>query len=182
MDKQLLIELELYVEKYKVQDIIKEKDIACDYMTMPKKDATRHDKGDLYFESYLLEESELENYINNERSRETFSTKLLKYIDKSELSDAEIYKKAGIDRRHFSKIRCDKYYQPKKVTAIALCIALELRLDEAEELLGIAGYSLTNSDTGDLVVKFCIERGIYSFTAINEALHYFGQKLLGVLD
>ena len=89
------------------------------------------------------------------------------------------YKRAGIDRRHFSKIRCDRYYQPKKPTAIALCLALELNLEETMELLGMAGYSLSSSDTGDLVVKFCIERGIYDLIEVNTALNYFGQKLLG---
>ena len=45
----------------------------------------------------------------------------------------------------------------------------------------MAGYSLSNSDTGDLVVKFCIERKIYDLIEVNEALDYFGQKLLGVV-
>lgn len=134
-----------------------------------------------YSRSILSDEEELEDYINKEKNNETFSTKLLLYIDRSKLTDANIYKKAGIDRRHFSKIRCDIYYQPKKATAIALCMALKLNLEETEELLGMAGYSLSSSDTGDLVVKFCIEREIYDLTEVNEALDYFGQKLLGVV-
>jgi hypothetical protein len=129
----------------------------------------------------VADETELEDYINKEKVNETFSSKLLYYIDRSMLSDSEIYKRAGIDRRHFSKIRCDRHYQPKKATAIALCIALELNLDETKQLLGMAGYSLSSSDTGDLVVKFCIERGIYNLNEVNEALDYFGQKLIGVV-
>jgi hypothetical protein len=213
MDKQLLVELKLYIERNKVENIIRDTDVACNYI-MPLKSAVRLDKAhqeealskskeaddstwleqfrkksvakvdekrSIYSEDFLKEEDELEDYINKEKSKETFSTKLLKYIDRSELSDAEIYKKAGIDRRHFSKIRCDKYYQPKKVTAIALCMALQLSIEETTELLQIAGYSLSNSDTGDLVVKFCIEKGIYNLIEVNEALNYFGQKLLGVV-
>ncbi|MDD4112106.1 MAG: XRE family transcriptional regulator [Herbinix sp.] len=134
-----------------------------------------------YSRSLIHEEEGLEDYINKEKSNETFSTKLLLYIDRSKLSDSYIYKKAGIDRRHFSKIRCDIYYQPKKATAIALCMALKLNLEETVELLGMAGYSLSSSDTGDLVIKFCIEREIYDLTEVNEALDYFGQKLLGVV-
>ena len=213
MDKQLLVELKLYIERNKVENIIRDTDVACNYI-MPLKSAVRLDKAhqeealskskeaddstwleqfrkksvakvdekrSIYSEDFLKEEDELEDYINKKKSKETFSTKLLKYIDRSELSDAEIYKKAGIDRRHFSKIRCDKYYQPKKVTAIALCMALQLSIEETTELLQIAGYSLSNSDTGDLVVKFCIEKGIYNLIEVNEALNYFGQKLLGVV-
>lgn len=215
MKKELLRELELYIEKHIKDDmIIKETDLMCDYI-MSMKSSVRIDKvhqdealskgkrqddnawleqfrkkssaelekpEDLsYSGSLISDDEELEDYINKKKNKETFSTKLLKYIDRSKLSDAEIYKKAGIDRRHFSKIRCDKYYQPKKATAIALCMALKLNIEETEELLGMAGYFLSSSDTGDLVVKFCIERGIYDLIEVNEALDYFGQKLLGVV-
>lgn len=134
-----------------------------------------------YSKSFIPEEGELEDYINKEKSKETFSTKLLHYIDGSGLSDAVIYKRAGIDRRHFSKIRCDKHYRPKKATAIALCMALQLTIEETVEMLQMAGYSLSYSDTGDLVVKFCIEKRIYNLIEVNEALDYFGQNLLGVV-
>jgi hypothetical protein len=124
---------------------------------------------------------DLEEYIKRLRSEDTFSTLLLKYIDLTGLADADIYKRAGIDRRHFSKIRCDKDYKPKKATALALCLALRLDEEKTGELLRLAGYSLSNSDTGDLVVKFCIERGIYELMDVNEALVYFGQKAIGVM-
>lgn len=215
MEKQLLLELKLYIEKNKTDDIfIRESYMTCDYI-MPMKSSIGTNKvhedealsqekvaiDNALFEQFriksepktenyeevsfsgdlLSEEDQLEDYIKKERNKETFSTKLLQYIDKSKLSDARIYKRAGIDRRHFSKIRCDKYYQPKKATAIALCMALQLTIDETVDLLGMAGYSLSSSDTGDLVVKFCIERGIYDLIEVNEALDYFGQKLLGVV-
>lgn len=147
-----------------------------------KPDAKINKKEDESYSKSLISEDEgLEDYISKEKSEETFSTKLLHYIDGSGLSDAVIYKRAGIDRRHFSKIRCDKHYQPKKATAIALCMALQLTIDETAEMLQMAGYSLSYSDTGDLVVKFCIEKRIYNLIEVNEALDYFGQKLLGVV-
>lgn len=114
-------------------------------------------------------EKDIEDYIRKTKSEETFSSKLLKYIDLTGLSDAEIYKRAGIDRRHFSKIRCDKEYKPKKATVVALCLALKLGLGQVDELLELAGYSLSLSDTGDLVVKFCIEKEIYDLMDVNEA-------------
>lgn len=134
-----------------------------------------------YSDSAPMEQKEqdLEDYIRKQKSKETFSMKLLQYIDLTGLTDAEIYRRAGIDRRHFSKIRCDKEYRPKKTTVLALCLALKLDKNETEELLSLAGYSLSNGDTGDLVVKFCIERGIYDLMEVNEALDYFGQKVIG---
>jgi hypothetical protein len=104
---------------------------------------------------------------------------LLKYIDQTGLADAEIYKRAGIDRRHFSKIRCDKEYRPKKSTVVSLCLALMLEIEQVEELLKLAGYSLSNSDTGDLIVKFCIEKRMYDLMDVNYALEYFGVRALG---
>ena len=77
-------------------------------------------------------------------------------------------KRPEIDRRHFSKIRCDVNYKPKKSTAIALCIALELNLKENR--IASAGRILPNCDIGDLVIKFFIERKIYDLTIVNEAL------------
>lgn len=124
---------------------------------------------------------ELKAFIRKKKSEDTFSTKLLKYIDRTGLPDSEIYKRAGIDRRHFSKIRCDKNYKPKKSTAIAFCLALRLDTRETEELLGLSGYTLTNSETGDLVVRFCIERGIYDLMEVNDALDYFGVKAIGAI-
>lgn len=127
----------------------------------------------------VSKEADLEDYLRNKKNEETFSTKLLKYIDLTGLADAEVYKRAGIDRRHFSKIRCNKEYQPRKSTAISLCLALKLNLKQVDELLELAGYTLTNSDTADLIVKFCIEKEKYNLMDVNEALVYFGQKELG---
>ena len=126
-------------------------------------------------------EQDLEEYIKKQKSKETFTTKLLQYIDLTGLTDAEIYKRAGVDRRHFSKIRCDKDYRPRKATVLALCLALQLDEIRTIELLSLAGYTLSNGDTGDLVIRFCIERGIYDLMEVNAALDYFGQKAIGVV-
>jgi hypothetical protein len=126
-------------------------------------------------------ETDIEDYLRKAKTEETFSTMILKYIDQTGLADAEIYKRAGIDRRHFSKIRCDKEYRPKKATVMSLCLALKLELDKVEELLKLAGYSLSNSDTGDLIVKFCIMKGMYDLMEVNYVLEYFGAKVLGVV-
>ena len=130
---------------------------------------------------YVLLLEDIEDYIEDSKNKESFGTMLMKYIDETGLPDAEIYKSAGIDRRHFSKIRCDKDYRPKKSTALALCLALRLDVEKASEMLALAGYSLSSSDTGDLVVKFCFEKGIYDLIEVNEVLNYFGVKAISML-
>ncbi len=109
---------------------------------------------------------------------ETFSKMLLRLIDERGLKDAEVYKKANIDRKLFSKIRTDAKYKPKKSTALSLAIALELSLDETKDLLSRAGYALTHSNEADIIVEYFIVQKNYNIYEINEALFSFGQPLL----
>ncbi len=133
------------------------------------------------FESHIVKDmqhTELEDFIKTKR-KPTLNTVLFRYIDKKGLTDPEIYKKAGIDRKLFSKIRTNPTYRPGKNTVIALSLALELNNKETEKLLGSAGYSLSESDTFDLVIQFCLEKKIYDLHYVNEALDYFSLKPLG---
>jgi hypothetical protein len=133
-------------------------------------------------EDFVLESIsplEIETFIAQKR-KPTLQKVLFDFIDKKgAASDAEIYKRAGIDRRHFSKIRSNPEYRPSKNTVIALALALELNKKETDKLLSSAGYSLSDSETSDLVIQFCIERKIYEIDQVNYALDYFSQKSLG---
>ncbi len=128
---------------------------------------------------HLFTKEKAETELSFEHLEETFSQMLLRLIDKKGKTDAEVYKKANIDRRLFSKIRSRKDYRPTKPTAIALCIALELNIDETADLLRRAGFALSPSERFDVIVEYFILNRNYNIFDINETLFKFEERLLG---
>lgn len=112
----------------------------------------------------------------------TFQEAIFKILDQKGLNDVEVYQKANIDRRLFSKIKSDNEYHPSKITAIAFGFAMELNLDEVKDLLLKAGYALSRSSIFELIVTYCIEEKIYDLNEINRILFAFDQRTIGCID
>lgn len=111
------------------------------------------------------------------RPEESFSAALLRMIGEKGLKNSEVYKKANMDKKHFSKI-LKETYQPGKNAVMALAIALELNLDEARDFLGRAGYALSRSSQTDIIVQYFIETGNYNMFELEGVLYEFTGKTL----
>ena len=125
----------------------------------------------------LFDEKELQKML--QQADAGFSETLLKLIDKSGEKDSDIYKRANVDRKLFSKIRNNPQYKPSKPTAVAFAIALELNLEETRDFIGRAGYALSRSNKFDIIIEYFITHGRYDIYEINLMLFEFDQSLLG---
>jgi len=112
-------------------------------------------------------------------TNKSFVDTLIIHINKKGMRDSEVYKAAQIDRRLFSKIMSDRQYKPAKDTAIALAIALQLSLDEANDLLSRAGYTFSHSNKKDIIIEYFFRERIYKLGDINQVLFNLDQKIIG---
>ncbi len=109
----------------------------------------------------------------------TFMELVFSFADQKGISDVDVQKKANLDRKAFSKLKCGTTKNPSKNTALAFAIALELNLDETKDLLSRAGFALSPCSKTDVIVKYFIEREAYDIFAVNVALFEHGEQILG---
>ena len=112
------------------------------------------------------------------KADKTFAERLLYLIEQSGRSPTDIYTKAGITKQHFYKIKSNPDYKPTKETALAFAVALRLSLEETNDLIGRAGYTLSHSSKSDIIVEYFIKEGIYDVDELNFNLH---SRKLGTL-
>lgn len=127
--------------------------------------------------SFAIDDIELKDWIKQQD--ETFAVTLLKLIDRKEMTDSECYKKANVSKQTFWKICNEPKYRPSKATVLAFAISLELDYEETQQLLKTVGYSLSHSNTFDMIIEFYIRKGIYDIFEINGALYQYDQICLG---
>ncbi|MBO5328245.1 MAG: hypothetical protein J6B04_03645 [Clostridia bacterium] len=122
-----------------------------------------------------MDKKEVLNYVKQKNSgKQTFCEMLFSIIDEKNLNDVDVYKRANLDRKYFSKLRSNVNYKPKKKIVCALALALELDNATCKKLVKKAGYILTSSSKFDLVIRYCIENKIYNLMKVNELLYDLG--------
>ena len=140
-------------------------------------------ESEIHFQTVYIPDSEGNNFTNNlqkeiyeeiKKVEDSFSDKLMQIIREKKLNEVEVYKKADLDRRHFSKIRSNPDYRTTKETVILLCLSMELNYEETTDLLNRAGYSLSKSSKQDLIAQYFIQRNIYDILLYKETLFEFG--------
>ena len=105
---------------------------------------------------------------------DTFSEYLLYLIQDKNMQNADVYKRAIVDKKTFSKIKNNKDYHPQKLTALCLCVGAKLNLDESKDLLARAGYALSPCDKTDIIFSFFIENEIYDMLELDIQLEEHG--------
>lgn len=119
-----------------------------------------------------VHESRLEERMKH--ISDTFSQYLLYLIREKKMENAEVYKRAIVDKKIFSKIKNNADYHPQKLTALCLCVGAKLNLDESKDLLARAGYALSPCDKTDIIFSYFIENEIYDMIELDIQLEEHG--------
>ena len=108
----------------------------------------------------------------------SFSSEVTRLVKEKYRKPSEFYRAAGIDKRTWHKISTDFGYKPSRTTAFRCCIGLKLNVEEAEELLKLAGMAFSPNDPDDLELRFCLENGIHDIPGINYMLYRYATRPL----
>lgn len=125
-----------------------------------------------FFDFETDHESKLEERMKH--ISDTFSQYLMYLIQDKKMENADVYKRAIVDKKIFSKIKNNVDYHPQKLTALCLCVGAKLNLDESRDLLARAGYALSPCDKTDIIFSYFIENGIYDMIELDIQLEEHG--------
>lgn len=138
---------------------------------------SRYERERMHLRRQQPKEESLDEALKN--PGKTFQQRLFELIDASGMGDVAVYKKANIDRKVFSSIKCKPNYKPKKKTAVAFAIALQLDMPTMLDLLSRAEIAFSPSNQFDLIIAYYVNKGVYDIFEINAALFKYGQPILG---
>ena len=147
------------------------------YMTQETRRRKKREAKNIALNKSTTPEQTLDDMLAN--TGDTFQQRLLQLIDESGMKDSEVYKRANISKQLFSKIRSDVNYRPKKKTAVALAIALELDLPTMIDLLQRAEIAFSPSSKADQIITYYVTHKKFNIIEINAALFDYGESLLG---
>lgn len=107
----------------------------------------------------------------------TFNETLFMFMKDRKMKASEVYGKAQMTKQMMSKIRKSDYknsryygYRPKMENICAFALALELTLDETNELLASAGYMFRNIEF-DNIIQEAIMQKQYNISVVKEILY-----------
>jgi hypothetical protein len=117
---------------------------------------------------------EASEFIKKNKIKSDFAHALDSKREEKGLSPAELYKRANIDRRQYSRFMGPEGRHPSMNTAISFSLALKLERSEFDEFLQTAGYALSNSSSRDVCIMYCLEKNIYDIDDVNALLFAIG--------
>ncbi len=105
---------------------------------------------------------------------DSFSEYFLHILESRHMKSSDVYNRACVNKRTFSKIRTNRDYHPDKATVLCLCVGACLNLDESKDLMARAGYALSPGDKRDVIFSYFIENEIYDVIGIDMVMEEYG--------
>jgi len=133
-----------------------------------------------YANQYTKPFNEISGVVTELQNALASAARVFELIDEAHIDNKDVWKRANLDRKHFSKIQCDQNYHPKKKTVMALCIALKLDLEQSKDLLARADWAFSPSSKVDLIVQKAIIDKQYDIMQLNVTLFKYTNEILGV--
>ena len=160
----------------KLQAALREEHALREEMASPSAERVSASKKKMSLED---EDAAIEELDRNLQERidhmsDSFSEYLLYLISAKGMKNTEVYDRAIVKKRVFSKIKTNPDYHPQKLTALCLCIGAKLNLDETRDLLSRAGYALSPCDKTDIIFSYFIEKEIYDMVEVDIQLEEHG--------